>query len=146
MKISPKQYAIAVSKHYNLECFRHAAIDGDQSINEVASLQTNDYRACHQACGQDNSCGVFIWNRQTQACKLYNNLGNANLTGDLLSVMGPRDCSLIENIWPESRNLIKLPDKSSVERFSFNFLCFNLLRKCIVFITLQTKLKELEYI
>ena len=116
MNFSPKQYAIAVSKHYIIECFRHAAIDGDQSINEVASLQTNDYRACHQACGQDDSCGVFIWNRQTQACKLYKNLGNANLTWDLLSVMGLRDCSLIENIGPDSTHVVSSTETSLTKR------------------------------
>ena len=116
MLISLKHIVIDNSKHHILGCFRHATIASDPNINKWTIFTTTGYNECHKKCGQDDSCVAFIWSRQTQTCKLYESLGNAYVIEDLLSVMGPRDCSKIQEIWPESRNLITSTEKSSTER------------------------------
>ena len=102
---------------YILGCFRHATIASKRNASEIAVLTTNGFNECHQMCIEDVNCEVFIWKRQTKVCKLYKSLSNAIVIEDLLSVMGPRDCTETREIRPEQRNSITSIEKSSTERW-----------------------------
>jgi hypothetical protein len=55
-------------------------------------------------CNENQVCKVFIWNQLMKTCQLLESLSNLTVIEDALSIIGPRNCSMIEEVWPEFKD------------------------------------------
>ncbi len=53
------------------------------------------------ACNTNQTCKVFIWSLVYKTCLLYETLSNITIVEDTLFIIGPRNCSIVEEVWPE---------------------------------------------
>ena len=84
-----------------LGCFRVGT--GMKNVGLIKQLTDKSLLDCQHKCEQTDECQYFNWNSRSNNCFLRSDLvyGSASFTQVTEAIVGAKDCSSIQIIWPE---------------------------------------------
>jgi hypothetical protein len=69
-------------------------------------------------CNARQLCNVFIWNLVNKTCHLFETLSHLTIIEDPVSIIGPRNCSIVEDVWPEFRSTFARKETNTETRYT----------------------------